>query len=332
MIAAPFHAGERALQALAGSREQMEAVGSRVIRDFLPEQHRAFFQQLPFVVAGSIDTELQPWASVLAAPAGFMHSPDAMHLRIDALPAAGDPLAGQLTPGATLGLLGIQPHTRRRNRMNGTVEALDAAGFTVAVQQSFGNCPRYIQAREPELAPAHAKAAPVQWLDRLDLAAHRLIGSADTLFIATAYPNEVAQGDEADASSHGVDVSHRGGRPGFVRIDSDGDADVLTVPDFNGNQFFNTLGNLAAHPRAGLLFVDFDSGELLHLAVTSEIVWNGAEVEAFEGAERLMRFRVTHALRRPAALPLRWGDAQFSPHLSGTGQWNSGMRVLTDGR
>lgn len=332
MIAAPFHAGERALQSLAGSREQMEFAGPRVIRDHMPDQHRAFFAQLPFLVVGSIDAGLQPWASVLAAPAGFMHSPDATHLRVDALPAAGDPLAGPLAQGATLGLLGIQPHTRRRNRMNGTVEALDAAGFTVAVQQSFGNCPRYIQAREPECASNRGNALPVQpaqWLDRLDLAAHRLIGSADTLFIATAYPNEAAAGDEADASSHGVDVSHRGGRPGFVRIDGD---DTLTVPDFNGNRFFNTLGNLAAHPRAGLLFIDFDSGDLLHVAVTAEIVWSGPEVEAFEGAERLMRFRVTHALRRPAALPLRWSDAQLSPHLAGTGQWNTGMRALADGR
>lgn len=329
MIAAPFHAGERALQTLAGSREQMEEFGSRIIRDRMPEQHRAFFAQLPFLVVGSLDAELQPWASALAAPAGFMQSPDAAHLHVNAMPAAGDPLAGQLKQGALLGLLGIEPHTRRRNRMNGTVESLDAGGFMVAVQQSFGNCPRYIQAREPVLAPVRGGEPAVQWLDKLDLAAHRLIGSADTLFIATAYPNEVAQGDEADASSHGVDVSHRGGRPGFVRIDGD---DTLTVPDFNGNRFFNTLGNLAVHPRAGLLFIDFDSGDLLHLAVTAEIVWNGPEVEAFEGAERLMRFHVTHALRRPAALPLRWGDAALSPHLAGTGQWNTGMRALADGR
>ncbi|HEX7865658.1 MAG TPA: pyridoxamine 5'-phosphate oxidase family protein [Variovorax sp.] len=330
MIAAPFHAGERALQALAGSREQMEVAGPRVIRDYMPDQHREFFSLLPFIVAGSIDADLQPWASVLAAPVGFVQSPDPTHLRIDALPAAGDPLIGQLRQGATLGLLGIQPHTRRRNRMNGTVESLDAAGFMVSVQQSFGNCPRYIQAREPVFVPLRGSAAPqAQWLDKLDLEAHRLIGSADTLFIATAYPDETAAGDEADASSHGVDVSHRGGRPGFVRIDGD---DVLTLPDFNGNRFFNTLGNLAAHPRAGLLFVDFDSGDLLHVAVTAEIVWDGPEVAAFEGAERLVRFHVEHALRRPAALPLRWGDAQLSPHLAGTGQWNTGMRPLTDGR
>ncbi len=318
MIAAPFHAGERALQTQAGSREQMAVAGPRVIRDYMPDQHREFFAQLPFLVVGSLDASLQPWASVLAAPAGFAHSPDATHLRIDALPAAGDPLAGQLAQGATLGLLGIEPHTRRRNRMNGTVASLDATGFMVEVQQSFGNCPRYIQAREPVFAAPRHDSAPVQWLDTLDLAAQRLIGSADTLFIATAYPDDAAAGDDADARSHGVDVSHRGGRPGFVRVDEGG---VLTVPDFNGNRFFNTLGNLMAHPRAGLLFIDYDSGELLHVAATAEIVLDGPELAEFEGAERLLRLHVEHALRRPAALPLRWGDAELSPHLARTGHW-----------
>ena len=320
MIAAPFHAGERALQAQTGWRDRMEAMGPRVIRDYMPDQHREFFTQLPFLVVGSLDAELQPWASVLAAPPGFVHSPDATHLRIDALPAAGDPLAAQLAQGASLGLLGIEPHTRRRNRMNGTVESLGADGFTVAVQQSFGNCPRYIQAREPVFAaPRNDGGAPVQRLEALDLAAERLIGSADTLFIATAYPDEAAAGDAADARSHGVDVSHRGGLPGFVRVDEGG---VLTVPDFNGNRFFNTLGNLVAHPRAGLLFIDFDSGELLHVAATAEFVLEGPELALFEGAERLLRLHVEHAVRRPAALPLRWGDAELSPHLAGTGRWS----------
>jgi hypothetical protein len=34
-----------------------------------------------------------------------------------------------------------------------------------------------------------------------------------------------------------------------------------------------------------------------------------------------MRFRVQSALRRPAALPLRWGEAEFSPALEATGHW-----------
>jgi predicted pyridoxine 5'-phosphate oxidase superfamily flavin-nucleotide-binding protein len=147
--------------------------------------------------------------------------------------------------------------------------------------------------------------------------ARRLVTKADTFFIASAHPQAGAHSDDA---SHGVDASHRGGRPGFVRLNADG---TLTVPDFSGNRFFNTLGNLALNPRAGLLFVDFERGDVLHLAVRGEIVWDGPQVEAFPGAERLLRLKVLRGLYRPAALSLRWSAAQLSPHLAGTGDWGS---------
>jgi len=314
----PFHVGEQALQARAGWREHMAEIGPLVMRDHMPEQHRAFFAQLPFVVIGSIDTQGQPWASMLAAPPGFVHSPDPRHLRIDALPTADDPLAAALREGGALGLLGLEAHTRRRNRMNGVAHDFDAQGFSVEVQQSFGNCPRYIQARRATVVSSDAALAPARRFEALnDDAARRLVAEADTFFIATAHPEA---GERPDGGSHGVDVSHRGGRPGFVRVDADG---TLTVPDFNGNRFFNTLGNLVLNPGAGLLFVDFERGDVLHLTGRGEIVWDGPEVSAFPGAERLLRFSVTRGVYRPAALPLRWGAAAFSPHLMGTGTWGS---------
>jgi len=277
----PWHEGERAMQARAGVRERMEAFGARVLRDHMPDQHRDFFAQLPFLVVGSLDAASQPWASVLAAPPGFAHSPDPRRLRIDALPADGDPLAQALAPAAPIGLLGIEPHTRRRNRMNGRVAGVDGAGFSVDVQQSFGNCPKYIQAREPVFVAGAPAAAAPQWADRLDAAARRLIGQADTFFIATSHPSAGRGG-----AAQGVDVSHRGGRPGFVRVSGEG---TLTAPDFVGNAFFNTLGNVAVNPRAGLLFIDFERGDLLQLAVTAQVVWDGPELAAFAGAERLLR-------------------------------------------
>ncbi|MDM0106900.1 pyridoxamine 5'-phosphate oxidase family protein [Variovorax sp. J22R24] len=312
-LASPWHEGERAMQTLAGVRERMDALGPRVIRDYMPEQHRTFFAQLPFLIVGSLDAADQPWASVLAAPPGFAQSPDEHHLRIDARPLAGDPLASALSAGAPLGLLGIEPHTRRRNRMNGVVEQADARGFSVEVQQSFGNCPKYIQAREPLFTSGAHDVAKARRNDRMDEAARRIVSKADTFFIATAHP---AAGDTT--ASHGVDVSHRGGRPGFVRLTGEG---TLTVPDFVGNSFFNTLGNIAVYPKAGLLFVDFETGDVLQLAVTAETIWDGPELASFAAAERLLRMQVVSALLMPAALPLRWGHAALSPFLAPTGQW-----------
>lgn len=310
-----FHEGERALQELAGVNERMEEIGPRVIRNFMPEQHREFFAQLPFVIAGSVDVHGQPWASILARPAGFVATTDPTHLTINALPLASDPLHENLYAGAPIGLLGIEPHTRRRNRANGVVESLTTAGFTVNVLESFGNCPKYIQARKPEyIADQVVSASSVSVSNALDAAARALIADADTFFIATAYPS-----DEKEAGArYGVDVSHRGGKPGFVRLADEG---TLLVPELSGNYFFNTLGNIAVNPRAGLLFIDFKSGDLLYLAVDASIIWNGPQVDAYAGAERLLRFTIREVRRVEAGLPLRWGEAELSPMLGHTGAW-----------
>jgi uncharacterized protein len=314
----PFHEGELALQTLVGSREQSQMMGDRGMRAAMPDQHRELFARLPFVLIGSMSADGQPHASLLAGPPGFARSPDPRHLAVTALPHRADPLAGVLRAGAALGVLAIEPHTRRRNRLNGLVSEVTTTGFAIEAQQSFGNCPKYIQARRATWAPgARATDGDAHSMARLDPAATRMIAAADTFFIASAYPAQ--PGDAAPA--HGVDVSHRGGKPGFVRIEHGAVADVLTVPDFSGNGLFNTLGNLAVHPRAGLLFVDYERGDLLHVATDAEIIWEGPELESFTGAERLLQLRVRAALRIERAAPLTWTAPELSPFLLETGAW-----------
>lgn len=301
-----FHAGEQAVQQRAGSFERMAQIGPRVIRGAMPEQHRQFFPLLPFIVVGVADVFGQPWASVLAGQgAGFLHALDDTHLRVDALPAAGDPLADLLEPGADVGLLGIDLTTRRRNRLNGRVTAVDARGFTVEVAQSFGNCPQYIQRRELLAPVARGSSLPdaVQ-STHIDEAARRRITRADTFFIASHAPRQAPRGSVDDVPSLGSDVSHRGGLPGFVQVSEDGR--TLTWPDYSGNRFFNTLGNIAVEPRVGLVFPRFDDGSLLHVAGRAEVIWDAAEVSCVEGAERLVRMQVDEVIARPAALPWRW--------------------------
>ena len=314
-----FHAGEQALQARVGSRTRLAEVGPKVIRDYMPDQHRLFFSELPMLFVGSLDAGGRPWASILAGQPGFVSSPDPHTLVVRARPLAHDPLAETLAVGMPVGLLGIQLETRRRNRMNGTVTELRPDRFTVAVGQSFGNCPQYIQSRATWLdAQALAADAPTLREEgaRLSDMAADMIARADTLFLASAAP---AAGSD---SAHGVDVSHRGGRPGFVRVDRTDTGTVLTIPDFRGNLYFNTLGNIAAYPRAGLLFVDFDTGDLLTLTGTGEIVWDGPEVASFVGAERLLRVRVERGRFIRNALPLRWSGLEYAPQLARTGTWS----------
>jgi len=265
-----------------------------------------------------MDGDGQPHASVLMGPPGFMHTPDARTLAIDALPDAADPLHAALRAGASIGVLGLEPHTRRRNRMNGVLRTLHARGFELQVRQSFGNCPKYIQARHARWADAAAERVVARRMPQLDLAAAPLVRSADTFFIASAVPPQQIE----SSTAHGVDVSHRGGRPGFVRVQRGSDGvDVLTVPDFAGNNMFNTLGNLELHPRAGLLFIDFARGDRLHVSVDASVSWQGDELAAFDGAQRLMRFRVREVLHVRGAARLAWSEPLLSPFLQDTGTW-----------
>lgn len=294
----PFHEGEQAVQRLVGMQARMAEIGPRVIRDHLPEQHQRFFKQLPMLLAGMADAQGRPWASVLVGEPGFIRS-SATGLQIAALPLPGDPMADSLQPGADIGLLGIELPTRRRNRANGRVAALQADGFSVAVTQSVGNCPQYIHRREPVARPAEAAvpATAPQPLDRLDAAARALVSRADTLFIASHAPAT------AERPAGGADVSHRGGPAGFVKVE---DAHTLLLPDYSGNQMFMTLGNLMVDDRAGLLFIDFDTGDLLTLTGRAELVWDGPDVAALPGAQRAVRFRLQAGRRLPQAMPMQW--------------------------
>ena len=289
-----WHAGEKALQAQLGVAERMEAIGPRIVRDHMPDQHRDFYAQLPFVVAGSVDAHGDAWATLLAGKPGFMSSPTPATLDIAMLADVNDPAQAGLRVGDPIGLLGIEMHTRRRNRMNGVVEPT-AQGWRVQVDQSFGNCPRYITVRDVDLVrdPVQPGTGIVEEINVLDDAAAGMVRNADTFFVASYVDRE---------SRRQVDVSHRGGKAGFVQVDADG---LLTIPDYSGNQFFSTLGNLVVNGKAGLLFVDFVNGDVLQMTGDAKVILDTPDLARFEGAERLWTFRPRRIVRRPGALALR---------------------------
>lgn len=300
---ASFHADEIRAQERAG-----HILGETpAIRPFMPEQHRTFFAGLRYLFVGAVDAAGAPVATVLTGQPGFVHSPDVTHLTIAAALDAADPALHALVPGTEAGLLGLDFTTRRRNRANGRVVRRDGDGLTLAIAQSFGNCPQYIQRRVAEPVPRSPE--PIEPLASLDAEAAALIRGADTLFVASRARDGLAAG--------GADISHRGGRPGFVRVAGD----VLTVPDFSGNRYYNTLGNLIGEPRAALLFLDFERGDLLVLQGRTAIDWSGAQAAGVMGAQRSWTFTVEGGWRRRAAVPLRWSQPEPAPQLARTGIW-----------
>ena len=303
METGPFHADELSAQVLAGGGPKGTG-----IRDFMLEQHRSFFAALPYVFIASLDADGWPIATLLEGDPGFLEPLDPVTLRIHALPAADDPANTTLRIGREVGALGIDFGTRRRNRANGVVSQVDSTGFTIAVKQSFGNCPQYIQRRAMQRAPTGRHE--VQQLDALDNRARALLERADTFLVASrARADYGARG--------GADISHRGGQPGFVLVNGA----TLSIPDFRGNRYFNTLGNFLGEPRASLLFPDFTSGDLLQLQGLARIDWSRSAAQQVPGAERLWHFQIVRGWYRPAAATLRGSFMDYSPVTLTTGTW-----------
>lgn len=308
-----WHPGEKALQEKLGVSDYMDDVGKRVVRDYMPTQHRDFYTQIPFIVLGSVDRAGDAWATLSIGKPGFISSPTAQSLDIDALRDPSDPASDGLREGDAIGLLGIEMHTRRRNRVNGIIGPSDGGAIHFEVDQSFGNCPRYIQLRDFEFArdPRSAFAGDVEESQTLGAHARSMIEASDMFFVASY----AERGDRRQ-----VDASSRGGKHGFVRINTDGS---LTIPDFNGNLFFATLGNILLNGRAGLLFADYETGDVLQMTGDAQVVLDSPEIAAFHGAERLWTFKPRRVVLRRGALALRWSARKdgASPASLMTGDW-----------
>lgn len=295
----PFHEDEILAQDLAGFD-----VTAHGIRDAMPEQHRLFFAGLTYLFISTLDENGWPVATLLTGPAGFIHAPDEEHLRINAPRRADDPALTALQPGKQIGALGIDFSNRRRNRVNGRIGRMDKNRIEILVDQSFGNCPQYIQVRELASGPVSLALPSREDMTAPDDDARALIARADTFFIASH-----AHG--------GADVSHRGGQPGFAHLVGN----RLWVPDFRGNRYMNTLGNLLAEPRAALLFIDFENGDMLHLQGHTQIHWQPEDIPGPAGAERYWSLDITRVWRFRAALPWQAHVPDFSPYTLKTGRW-----------
>jgi len=299
-----FHAGELAIQKRAGVGERTIKFAERTILDHMSPQQQDFFPQLNTLFVASIDAEDKLWASVLIGHQGFVQTPDSKHLLIDnTLSIDADPLNQNLKLGKPLGFLGLEFHSRRRNRLAGNLVDYQHKQMMIEITQAFGNCPKYIQTRKLTIAKqvgSFKKTKEVEYINRFTKKIESMIKSADTFFIASSV---------FDNGSYSADLSHRGGHPGFVKIESDR---VLSFDDYPGNNFYMTLGNLLSNPICGLLFLDFESGDILQLSCQCEIIETPQSKNA-----RKMKLTLEHGQLIKAALPVEWELCEYSPFLQG---------------
>lgn len=293
-----FHPGEIVVQARAGVREEAERVCA-FISDQIKPAALEFLQTQSMAIVSTIAADNSIWASLLTGSPGFVQGLDEQTVRIKAIVPATDPLHQNLYSNAQIGVLVIDLANRRRLRLNGRTTVHPDGTIDVQIQQSFFNCPKYIQTRylQTEIVTL-TEPSEIQRRTTLNESDQRWITTADTFFIATAHPES------------GADASHRDGYPGFVQVIN---PDRLIFPDYAGNNMFQTFGNLAINPNAGLLWIDFERGDTLQLTGKAEVIWDGERCSTMAGAQRLVEFAIEQVLETRNATTFRWRFGEYSP-------------------
>lgn len=300
-----FHPGEAEAQSRWGVDTGSYDLQTRemFLPDINPQEH-AFIDSLSFSMAASVDDHGRPWASPLLQTGDDLFQVEhSRRVRIAAQHSTGDdPLAGNVSATAQLSVVFFQPATRRRAKSIGTATQRPDGSLQYDLTRIFGICPKYIHKRKHAPQPADLTAANDAVVDRsalLNADDQSQLRSSDTIFFASHGP-------------HGADVTHRGGRAGFVTVVDDR---TLDIPDYPGNGMFNTLGNLVLDDRLGISDLDFSTGRTVHMTGRAE-VRDGDP--ANPSAPRLVRFHVEEV--RVSLAPVGdWTDieaSRYSPELA----------------
>ncbi|NUW34735.1 pyridoxamine 5'-phosphate oxidase family protein [Nonomuraea sp. SMC257] len=288
-----LHPGERSVQRRTGLTA--EGLGSAGVRATIPPVAAEFLRQQRLAVIAAADDTGAAWVSVLTGPPGFITAADDRTVIADRLPGAGDPLAGLFDAERQVGMLLIEPASRRRMRANGRAHR-DGSRLLIRTEQVYSNCPKYLQTRTyADDVPSEGGTALVT--AELTTDQQRWIGTADTFFVGTYAPGL------------GADASHRGGNPGFVTVAG---SRRLTWPDYAGNSMYMTLGNLELEPRCGLLFLDWEHGHALQLTGRARVDWDPERAAGVPGAQRLVDFDVERAVQIAGGIPQRWSFGKYS--------------------
>jgi len=303
----PFHSGEQKIQAELELRDEVEARARKIIRDYMPEQHQQFFASLSYVFLAVEQENEECYLICAYGEPGFVSASNSNTLVISKKYWFTPKSENHFSSGQKLGLVGLNFSNRRRNRLNGTIADITETEITMTVDQSFGNCPKYIQQREALFSAENTTQAVPTRNKELP----QLLARADTFFIATCHH------DKNNAYASGVDVSHRGGKPGFIRLVDN----TMTFPDFRGNRHFSTLGNLLLNPKVSLLFIDFELERTVRAQGEASILWSKDTYGEFEGAERFVQIILNQDSVITEKLPIRWSDKQDSPFIEDTGVW-----------
>jgi len=298
-----FHQGELEIQKRAGETRFAEG-NKRMIMPFIANGAINFIEKQPMAVVGSRNKDNELWTSILIGNFGFVKVLDPTTIIFDAEKLISDPndvFFSNIAQDGQIGTLFIELDTRKRLRINGSCSVADSK-IELTVEQSYPNCPKYIQRRVISV-PEYFNKARSKSSEGTGLSEDAInwIQRADTFFVASA------------SMDGRLDASHRGGNPGFVETTKEG---TLKIPDYPGASLFNTLGNVLQNPNVGMLFIDFEKRETLQLTGSASLLFEQVsedDLEKTKGTGRFWFFHPKRWIRTIEHHSVGWDFLEYSP-------------------
>lgn len=340
-----WHAGELFIQSQLGYTDAV-AGAHAVFQPRLTAQHQQFHTALNILSVCTLDGWGRPWGSFLAASngqSGFIKSPSFTSLLATGMKLHdGHPVETALKDGAKFGMtklvrgddtsyqgpglkliaaVGIMFDNRRRNKFSGFINERNLGSehdrtVQVEVMESVGNCPKYINTRSLVPNPSHK---PVMLHKSIKLIAGETlpketldhIAQADAIFLATRYTSPV----QTIFKSH-LGINIRGGKPGFLRISTEtvtnaqGEKEqrqVAYLPDYSGNRFMSSLGNIHSDKVAGITVPLMKKGcpiDVVYLTGDAQVLMGKESNSVFPGVNTCVRIELTGYMHVQDAVPL----------------------------
>lgn len=280
-------------------------------------------QRAPLVALGTLDAEGRPWTTLWGGQAGFAGPVAESIIGLRALvDSKGDPVVKELlgNQNGTINENMFQPAERMvsglaidlENRLRvklfgrmlaGSLNDGDVAQaqLVVKIEESLGNCPKYLNKKH--IVPSQSAPTILSDTPQLTQAAIELLSRADMIFVSSAH------------GKTDMDTNHRGGPPGFVRVESNNPSGaVLVYPEYSGNRLYQTLGNLQVNPRAGWVVPDFESGDVLYVTGDTQILVGKEAADVLPRSNLAIRLTITAARYVQNGLAFRGVPGELSPY------------------
>lgn len=326
-MAIPFHEGETRMH------KQLKVPSlDNPTAGMLTQQAVFMLQKAPLLAIGTLDSEGHPWTSLWGGEPGFSEplGSGVVGTRTP-VDSSWDPVVQALVGHAAKGEmakgndkmvsgLSFDLMTRKRVKifgrvMAGCVDELETASkddpekgseppnvkqdqiqLVTRIEQSLGNCPKYINQYEIQPAPVASKLAYEG--PSLSPEAKSLILGSDMFFLSSATDQD-------------MDTNHRGGPSGFVRIISDTE---IVYPEYSGNRLYQSLGNLDVNPKIGLTFPNYVTGDVLYATGTTEILIGGDAAALLPGSNLAIKIKLHKVRLVQSGLPFRGKRREPSPY------------------